>query len=528
MSADDAPRKKEDKQLLIQESFEQDIDEGKKKNLQRYWREIEPKLNCCNLSKRHTVAALTSIGFVITFAMRYNLSVAIVQMVGNFTDQGPEFKWSPGTIGMVDSSFFWGYLITHVPGGFFAARVPANRMFGTAIAISSCLNLALPNAAHINVGMVVFIRILQGLAEGVIYPACHGIWRYWAPPLERSRLATIAFCGSYAGAVLGMPLSGMLINNLGWASSFYFYGLLGILWYIVWLAVVFERPSKHPTISAEERIYIEHSLGNVAQSSPTLKTTPWKAILTSLPVYAIIVANFCRSWTFYLLMTSQAVYFTDILHFQLDQSGALGALPHLLMTIAVPTGGYLADMLCKKGILTTTSVRKIFNCGGFGLEAIFLLVVGYTRSHAASVVALILAVGVSGFAITGFNVNHLDLAPRYASILMGMSNGVGTIAGIVCPVVVKELTKDGTAKEWENVFLISSIIHLAGVVFYAIFASGELQPWAEPPAEEVLPWNPLEGAFKNDKCDNQNGSIPIALTEIKQISYGTTDEAKTP
>ena len=41
----------------------------------------------------------------------------------------------------------------------------------------------------------------------------------------------------------------------------------------------------------------------------------------------------------------------------------------------------------------------------------------------------------------GFNVNHLDIAPRYASILMGMSNGVGTIAGIVCPIVTEMLTK---------------------------------------------------------------------------------------
>ena len=43
--------------------------------------------------------------------------------------------------------------------------------------------------------------------------------------------------------------------------------------------------------------------------------------------------------------------------------------------------------------------------------------------------------------VAGFNVNHLDIAPRYASILMGMSNGVGTIAGIVCPIVTEMLTK---------------------------------------------------------------------------------------
>lgn len=42
----------------------------------------------------------------------------------------------------------------------------------------------------------------------------------------------------------------------------------------------------------------------------------------------------------------------------------------------------------------------------------------------------------------GFNVNHLDIAPRYASILMGMSNGIGTIAGLICPIVIDNLTSD--------------------------------------------------------------------------------------
>lgn len=62
------------------------------------------------------------------------------------------------------------------------------------------------------------------IQQGVTYPACHGIWRWWAPPLERSRLATLAFCGSYAGAVVGMPLSGWLTDGISWQAPFYFYG----------------------------------------------------------------------------------------------------------------------------------------------------------------------------------------------------------------------------------------------------------------------------------------------------------------
>src|SRR4029434_10305940 len=40
--------------------------------------------------------------------------------------------------------------------------------------------------------------------------------------------------------------------------------------------------------------------------------TPWKKFFTSMPVYAIIVANFCRSWTFYLLLISQPAYFEEV------------------------------------------------------------------------------------------------------------------------------------------------------------------------------------------------------------------------
>lgn len=46
------------------------------------------------------------------------------------------------------------------------------------------------------------------------------------------------------------------------------------------------------------------------------------------------------------------------------------------------------------------------------------------------------------FIAAGFNVNHLDIAPRYASILMGISNGVGTLSGMVCPLIVGAMTKN--------------------------------------------------------------------------------------
>lgn len=49
--------------------------------------------------------------------------------------------------------------------------------------------------------------------------------------------------------------------------------------------------------------------------------TPWKKFLTSMPVYAIIVANFCRSWSFYLMIITQPKYFKDAFHFDIAKVG---------------------------------------------------------------------------------------------------------------------------------------------------------------------------------------------------------------
>ncbi|CAI5790703.1 vesicular glutamate transporter 1 [Podarcis lilfordi] len=465
---------------------------------------------CFGLPRRYIIAILCGLGFCISFGIRCNLGVAIVSMVNNNTVyegdklvvKKAEFNWDPETVGMIHGSFFWGYIVTQIPGGFIAQKFAANRVFGFAIVATSTLNMLIPSAARVHFGCVIFVRILQGLVEwkgssdlyvtlcalhlqGVTYPACHGIWSKWAPPLERSRLATTAFCGSYAGAVVAMPLAGILVQYSGWSSVFYVYGSFGIFWYMFWLLVSYESPAQHPTITEEERKYIEESIGESASlMNPLLKfKAPWRKFFTSMPVYAIIVANFCRSWTFYLLLISQPAYFEEVFGFEISKVGMLSALPHLVMTIIVPIGGQIADYLRTRRIMSTTNVRKMMNCGGFGMEATLLLVVGYSHSKGVAISFLVLAVGFSGFAISGFNVNHLDIAPRYASILMGISNGVGTLSGMVCPLIVGAMTKHKTREEWQYVFLIASLVHYGGVIFYGIFASGEKQPWAEP--EEI-------------------------------------------
>ena len=61
------------------------------------------------------------------------------------------------------------------------------RLFAVAVGGSTFLNLFLPICLKTqSYGALLFLRVMQGLAEGMLYPTCHGIWSKWAPPLERS------------------------------------------------------------------------------------------------------------------------------------------------------------------------------------------------------------------------------------------------------------------------------------------------------------------------------------------------------
>lgn len=61
-----------------------------------------------------------------------------------------------------------------------------------------------------------------------------------------------------------MPLTGWLCTLQtygGWPLAFYVFGILGIIWFMVWLYLVFDSPVAHPRITAEERNYILAAVG---------------------------------------------------------------------------------------------------------------------------------------------------------------------------------------------------------------------------------------------------------------------------
>lgn len=89
-------------------------------------------------------------------------------------------------------------------------------------------------------------------------------------------MSAFIYAGSQVGTVIGLPLSGFLIDTLGWEDMFYIEGPLVVIFLLLWMTLVYDSPDQHPRISAKEKDFIARSMGsdkhhvnNSNQSSPS-------------------------------------------------------------------------------------------------------------------------------------------------------------------------------------------------------------------------------------------------------------------
>ncbi|XP_058507328.1 sialin [Solea solea] len=453
---------------------------------------------CC--SSRYGLALLSCYGFFVVYSLRVNLSVAMVDMLNN-TDHfstnhsgsvcpahasparpnpnntASVYDWDSETQGWILGSFFYGYILTQIPGGYLAGRLGPKWLLGFGILGTVVFTLLTPMAADLGASYLIAVRVLEGVGEGVTFPAMYTMWAAWAPPLERSRLLTISYIGAQLGTVVSLPLSGEICFYFGWTYVFYVFGIVGMVWFVLWIFLVFDSPNTHPRISEQERLYITSSLKN--QLSPSTDCIPWRAIITSRPLWAIVVAHFSYNWTFYTLLTLLPTYMNDVLGFSIQQNGLLSALPYLGCAVLAVLSGQLADYLRETCHYPTVTVRKVASIIGMIGPAVFLVAAGYTGcNYTLAVTFLTISSSLGGVSASGFNINHLDIAPSYAGILLGITNTFATIPGMVGPVIARALTEKNTIEEWQTVFYIAAAINLIGASFYTMFGRGTLQPWA--------------------------------------------------
>ncbi|XP_048507778.1 putative inorganic phosphate cotransporter isoform X2 [Athalia rosae] len=456
------------------------------------------------VGSRHIVTFMLFLGMANAYVMRTNMSVAIVAMVNHsalpvaedFVDDecegvlnttssaaDGEFIWDTSLQGYVLSSFFYGYVITQIPFGVLAKKYGAKYFLGGGMLINSVFGLLVPVAARGGLWWLILVRFIQGLGEGPIVPCTHALLAKWIPPNERSRMGAFVYAGAQFGTVVSMPLSGLLSEygfDGGWPSIFYVFGIVGAIWSIAFLLSVHEDPEQHPSIAEDEKKYILSSVwGAAGVSSPPV---PWKSIVTSLPFWAILMAHMGQNYGYETLMTELPTFMKQVLHFDIKSNGTVSALPYLAMWIFSMLISHVADWMISSERFSHGVTRKILNSiGQFG-PAIALVAASYTGCNPWLTVAILtVGVGFNGGIYSGFKVNHLDISPRFAGILMSLTNCLANLAGLLAPITAGHIiVGKPTQAQWRIVFMISAAVYVVCGMFYLVFASGRRQAWDNP------------------------------------------------
>lgn len=483
---------------------------------------------------RAIIGALIFTSCLIAYMLRVNISINVIAMVapqdlpsrvtdsGNGTgalekftaapDYGPRYEWDSSTQGLILGSYFWGYIITSIPGGFVSERFGPARTITIVTIISGAVTILTPLCASWHYGLVIANRFILGLLGGVIYPALHCLISRWAPPAEKGKFIG-ALLGGSLGTVLTWPIMGAIIETWNWMWAFYAPGLLTLLWSLVWFFFVTDTPEEHKRITEDEKLYIAKCIGNGISKKKTVP--PYMSMFLSVPFWALTVLHFGNLWGLYFLLTAGPKFMSEVLGYDLGHSGILAALPNLARMIVGFIIGSLGDVIRARNWIEITTTRKIFVVFSHIIPGIFVFaqtLIGFNPTLAVALMTF--ALGFNGASTLTNLQNAQDLSPNFAGTIYGIVNCIGGTTGFINPIITSAFitTNNSSANEWYIIFYIGSAVYIGCGIFFFIFGTGTTQPWNNVSedvvnAETVVSNGITNEAFQSDNFKEENTKV---------------------
>ncbi|XP_020270545.1 probable anion transporter 6, chloroplastic isoform X2 [Asparagus officinalis] len=403
-----------------------------------------------------------------------------------------QFGWNSSTAGLVQSSFFWGYALSQLPGGWLSKIFGGRDVLKLGVLAWSLATILVPFVAGFMPGLVLS-RILVGIGEGVSPSAATDMIARSIPLQERSRAVAVVFGGLSVGSILGLLLAPSIIQTFGWESVFYVFGVIGIVWCLVFEFVkggnsplsgghIFDTRQwrlniASPFLTSESQTKsLNEPFKELADS---LKDVPWMEFFKSPAVWAMIYAHFCGSWGHYTCLSWLPTYFSEELDLNLTEAAWVSILPSLGSVFITSIAAPFADNLISNGVETTT-VRKVCQSVAFLSPALCMTLSSLDLGLPPWEVVAFLTSGLalSSFALSGLYCTHQDISPEYASILLGITNTVGAIPGIV-GVALTGYLLDSTHSWSISLFAPSIFFYLSGTVVWLLFASSKPQRFSK-------------------------------------------------
>jgi ACS family tartrate transporter-like MFS transporter len=280
--------------------------------------------------------------YMVNILDRGNVGFAKLQML-------PYLGMDERDFGRFVGLFNIGYFLFEVPSNLLLQRIGARRWISRIM-----ISWGLISAAMMFVTgpwSLGFARFLLGVAEAGFFPGMILYLSYWYPARQRARAVSRFMTGSAVTGVLGLPLSGFLLQYLdgvaglaGWQWVFLAEGLPAVFLGVLVLFVLTDRPEQADWLAPVERDWLAGRMAREEKHRQTRHGMMMLRAALSPRVGLLCVIYFAvsvGSYGFGLYAPSIIKErFVDAGGFEI---GLLGALPNLAAVVAMVLVGANSD-----------------------------------------------------------------------------------------------------------------------------------------------------------------------------------------
>jgi len=406
------------------------------------------------LARRWSIALLLSLGVLINYFDRVNLSVSHDSLLATF-------KISDFTFGLLAGAYNWTYALAQLPSGYLLDRFGVRRVGCVSTFLWSIASFAA--AATPGISGFFAARFLLGIGEAPTFPGNAKAIGYWFPTRERSFPTSLFDASAKFGPALGIPLIGLLLLRIGWRLSFAATGVISLLFFVLFWRVYHDpRP--------DQRSFATDSTG----SQPHLHhRVPLSYLLRQRKVIGLALGMGSYNYTFYLLLTWLPVYLSRTLHINLSHSFVYTGVPWLIAAFAdLIVGGWLVDALIRRG-LRPSLVRRTVLVSGLTLG---LGILGAAWAHSAVGALFWVSLSISGLAAAspvGWSVPSLIAPGDSVGSVGGIMNFSNQLSGSIAATVTGYLVE--VRHNFVAAFALAAAYLVVGIAGY-IFLLGEIRP----------------------------------------------------
>lgn len=119
--------------------------------------------------------------------------------------------------------------------------------------------------------------------------------------------------------------------------------------------------------------------------------------------------------------------------------------------------GFPISWVCDFALQRNASVivvRKISNSVGLWVPAAAMIALSVVTTTDKNILIgiLAIAIGFNSGITCGFQINHIDLSPNFAGIMMSLTNGAANVFGIIAPIVCDNVVDDPVSRTIKNCY----------------------------------------------------------------------------